>query len=305
MEYRQLGTEGPEVSVIGLGAWPLGGGMGRVDEQTAIDTIRAAIDAGIGLVDTAESYRSSEATVGKALKDGYRERCFLATKVSRDYSAAGIAAAIDNSLRLLQVDYVDLYQIHGWNPASPVEESMEAMAELQEQGKVRYIGVSNFNADQMARAARAAPFQSNQPRYGMLHRSIEAEDIPYCEEHGVGILAHSPLGKGLLTGRYRPGHQFAEGDERRSFDSFQGEVFERYVETTDRLQELAGDKGLSIVQLAIAWVLRQEAVTCALVGAKSPDQVEEHIGAAGVDFTDDELARIDLILQDLEGSDRS
>ena len=305
MEYRQLGPDGPEVSVIGLGAWPLGGAMGRMDEQTAIDTTRAAIDAGIGLVDTAESYRSSEATLGKALKDGYRQRCFLATKVSGDYSAEGIAAAIDNSLRLLKVDYVDLYQIHGWDPACPIEQSMEAMAQLQEQGKARYIGVSNFNADQMARAARAAPIQSNQPRYSMLYRGIEAQDMSYCEEHGVGILAHSPLGKGLLTGRYRPGHLFAEGDERRTFDSFQGEMFERYVEVTDRLQELAGDKGLSIVQLAIAWVLRQEAVTCALVGAKSPDQIEEHLGAAGVDFTEDELTRIDFVLQGLEGIDRS
>jgi len=296
MEYRQLGNNGPQVPVIGLGAWPIGGGMGTLDDDLAIATIRAAIDSGVILLDTAQAYRTSEGTVGRALKDGYRERCFLATKVSGDYSRQGIVDAMDNSLRQLQVDYVDLYQIHGWNPKYPVDESMETMALLQEQGKTRYIGVSNYNAEQMQQALDVATVHSNQPRYNMLDRHIEAEDIPFCEQSGIGILPHSPLGKGLLTGRYRAGHQFPPDDERSEFPRFQGETFAGYVAVADRLSEIAADKGLSLVQLAIAWLLRLPAVTCVLVGAKSPEQVAGHLGAVGIDFSADELASIDAAL---------
>jgi aryl-alcohol dehydrogenase-like predicted oxidoreductase len=296
MEHRQLGRDGPEVSVLGLGAWPLGGGMGGVEEQTAIDTIRAAIDNGITLVDTAQGYRSSEATLGQALKDGYRERCFLATKVSGDYSAKGIGTAIDNSLRALEVDHVDLYQIHSHDPRYPISESMAVMAELQREGKTRYIGVSNYDAGQMKEALETAPFSSNQPRYNLFDREIEAEDIPFCEQHGIGILAHSPLAKGLLTGKYTPGYVFPDDDERSQMERFQGDTFAGYLEKAKALASLAQDKSLSLTQLALAWVLRLPAVTCVLVGAKSPEQVEEHLGAVGVRFSDDELEHIEAIL---------
>ena len=296
MQTRQLGKNGPEVSAIGLGAWPIGGGLGRVEEEKGIAIVRAAIDNGITLVDTAQGYRTSEETLGKALKDGYRERCFLATKVSGDFSRRGIEQAIADSLRKLDVDYVDLYQIHGWNSKYPIQESMEAMARLQDQGKARFIGVSNFNATQMEQAYMTSPFQSNQPRYHMLDRGIEPEDIPCCERMGIGILAHSTLGKGLLTGRYRAGHRFPEDDERSGFPRFQGETFARYCVSAEKLKEVAGDKGISLVQLAIAWVLRVPAVTCALVGAKSVAQVEEHVAAAEVSLTVDELERIETIL---------
>jgi len=272
--------------------------MGPVEESQAIAIIRAAIDSGVTLLDTAQAYRTSETTVGKALKGGYRERCFLATKVSGKYSRADIIAAMDNSLHQLDVDYVDLYQIHGWNSRYPIEESMETMARLQEQGKTRHIGVSNFSVEQMQQALAVAPFHSNQPRYNLFDRQIEAEDIPFCRRQGIGILAHSPLGKGLLTGRYRPGHPFPPEDERSGFPRFQGETFARYVAVADRLKEVAADKGLSLVQLAIAWLLRLETVTCVLAGAKSPQQTEEHLGAVGVEFSAHELARIDEILQD-------
>ena len=298
MQHRQLGKDGPQVPVIGLGAWPIGGGMGAVEEHIAIATVRAAIDSGITLIDTAQGYHTSESVLGKALRDGYRERCFLATKVSGDYSPAGIEAAMDNSLQQLGVDHVDLYQIHGWNPQYPIAESMATMARLQEAGKTRFIGVSNFNAGQMQQARQTAPFHSNQPRYNMIDRNIEAEDIPFCEREGIGILAHSPLGKGLLTGRYRAGHQFPPDDERAEFPRFQGETFARYVAVADRLKEVARDKGLSLIQLALAWSLRLPAITCALVGARNPEQVQEHLGAVGVEFSADELARIDAILQD-------
>ncbi len=298
MEYRQLGKNGPQVPVLGLGAWPIGGGMGRVEVQTAIATVRAAIDQGITLLDTAQAYRSSEGTLGQALKEGYRERCFLATKVSGDYSPEAIVAAMDNSLRQLQVEHVDLYQIHGWNPAYSIAASMEAMARLQEQGKTRYIGISNFNAAQMEQALRSVQFHSSQPRYNLIDRQIEAADIPFCQHQGIGILAHSPLGKGLLTGRYRPGHRFADDDERAQFPRFQGETFARYVALADRLEEIAAARGLSLVQLSIAWILRLPALTCVLVGAKNPQQLSGHLGAVGVEFSPEELARIDAILED-------
>jgi aryl-alcohol dehydrogenase-like predicted oxidoreductase len=298
MEYRQLGQDGPQVPVIGLGAWPIGGGMGLVEENQAVSTIRAAIDSGITLIDTAQAYRTSEGTIGKALKHGYRQRCFLATKVSGDYSPAGIRAALDNSLHQLGVDSVDLYQLHSWKSEYPIEASMEAMARLQEEGKTRYLGVSNFSAAHMRQALQTVPFHANQIRYNLLDRHIEAEDIPFCQEHHIGILAHSPLAKGLLTGRYQPGHRFPQEDERSRFPRFQGETFARYLQVAHRLSQMAQDKGLSLVQLAIAWLLRLQAITCVLVGAKSARQVGEHLGGVGVTFSGEELARLDAILQE-------
>ena len=298
MNYRQLGKDGADIPVIGLGAWPIGGGMGNMDDRECIDTVRTAIDSGITLLDTAQAYRTSEATLGRALKDGYRERCFLATKVSRQYSRGDIENAIENSLRNLDVDCVDLYQIHSWNSQYPIEESMETMARLQEQGKTRFIGVSNFNAAQMQTAYDIAPFHSNQPRYNMFDRNIEAEDLGFCRQTGIGILAHSPLGKGLLTGKYAPDHIFAEDDERAGSPRFQGDLFARYLAVADELKSVAADKNITMVQFAIAWLLRREEVTCVLVGAKDPDQVKEHVGAADVEFSDDELERIEKILQD-------
>lgn len=297
MQQRQLGKDGPLVSVLGLGAWPLGGGMGLVDEATAISTVHAAIDHGITLIDTAQAYRTSEVTLGKALRNGYRDRCFLATKVSGDYSPAGMRSAIENSLRDLAVDYVDLYQIHSWKAEYPVEASMATMVRLQEEGKIRYIGVSNYNAAQMAQALQTAPVQANQPRYNLFDRGIEAEDIPFCARNGIGILAHSPLAKGLLTGKYRADHQFPADDERAKMPRFQGEPFARYLAVSDRLQtEVARPKGITMVQLAIAWQLRLPAITCVLVGAKNVQQLQEYLPATAVDFRAEELAQIEQIL---------
>ena len=296
MQYRQLGQNGPQVPVLGLGAWPLGGGMGYVDESTAIDTIHAALDHGISLIDTAQAYRTSEGIIGKALQGGYRQRCFLATKASRDYSPAGIRAAIEDSLRALDVDAVDLYQIHGWPGDELIVAAMETMARLQAEGKARYIGVSNFSAARMQQALGVTRFHSNQPRYNLFDREIEAEDVPFCAREGIGILVHSPLAKGLLTGKYTPGYPFPADDERSRFPRFQGETFARYLAAAGQLEAVARDKGLSLVQLAVAWPLRLPAVTCVLVGAKDPGQVQEHVAAAEVTFTPGELARIEEIL---------
>lgn len=297
MLHRQLGKDGPEIPVIGLGAWPIGGGMGELDEDESIATIRTAIDNGITLLDTAQAYRTSEGTLGRALKDGYRERCFLATKVSGKYTPKDIETAIENSLKSLNTDYVDLYQIHSWNAQYPIEESMATMAKLQEQGKTRFIGVSNFNAQQMATAYAIAPFHSNQPRYNMFDRQIESEDLAYCAQTGIGILAHSPLAKGLLTGKYTPDYQFPEDDERARFPRFQGDLFAQYLAVTDQLKTVANNKNCSMVQLAIAWILRRSEITCVLVGAKNPNQVKDHLHATNITFSDDELQHIDTLLQ--------
>jgi aryl-alcohol dehydrogenase-like predicted oxidoreductase len=181
MEYRTLCKNGPKISVLGLGAWPIGGGMGKVDENTAVSTIHAAIDNGITTIDTAQYYRKSESIIGKALKNGYRSRCFIATKASYNFSKKGIISAMENSLRALRTDYVDLYMIHNWNPKYPIEESMETMIRLREQGKTRYIGVSNFNKEEMKQVLNTARFESNQLRYNMFDRQIEQLVISFCE----------------------------------------------------------------------------------------------------------------------------
>ena len=296
MEKRQLGKDGDHVSAIGFGAWPIGGAMGAVDEEAAIGTVHAALDHGITLIDTAQSYRTSEAIIGKALKDSRRNQVFLATKVSRDYSPDAIRRAMENSLRALQTDRVDLYQIHGWNPQYPVDDSMEMMEKLRQEGKTRYIGVSNFNVEQMELAAQTASFHSLQPRYSLLDREIETETLPYCKAHGIGILPYSPLAKGLLTGKYTPGHQFPADDERSGMARFQGEEFRRNLAMAEKLRVIAQERNLTLIQLAIGWQLRLPGITCVLVGAKTPEQVTEHVGGQGWQLTDTELQAIEAVL---------
>jgi aryl-alcohol dehydrogenase-like predicted oxidoreductase len=196
---------------------------------------------------------------------------------------------------------VDLYQIHGWDPRYAVEESMETMLRLQEEGKTRYVGVSNYGAAQMAQALQVGRFHSNQVRYNLFDRQIEAQDIAFCEREGIGIVVHSPLAKGLLTGKYGSGHSFDPDDERSRFPRFQGKAFAAYLAVAEQLGQVAADKGLNLVQLAIAWTLRQRAVSCVLVGAKNPAQVRDHLGAVGVAFSVEELAHIDQILQGTPG----
>jgi len=296
IEHRHLGTDGPSVPVLGFGAWPIGGGLGRVEKSTAIATVRAAIDSGITLVDTAEGYRTSEALIGEALRAGYRDRCFLATKASRDFRPRGIRRALEASLRALRVDHVDLYQIHGWDAAVPVEQSMEEMARLKEEGKTRFVGVSNFLPQHMERARSVCPVVANQVRYSLLFREIEEGTVDYCRRHGIGILVHSPLAKGLLTGRYTPNSTFAADDERSGFADFTGERFARHLARADRLAEIAREKQLTLVQLAIAWTLRLDVVSCTLVGAKSPEQISDHGKAAGVTLSAADLERIEKAL---------
>ncbi len=296
-QTRSLGARGPMVPVLGFGAWPIGGGLGRVERSVAIDTVRAAIDSGISLIDTAEAYRSSEEILGEALTGGWRDRCFLATKASSDFSPAGIRRAAEQSLRSLRTDHVDLYQIHGWNPVYPVEPSMEEMRRLQEEGKALHIGVSNFLPEHMERALHVCRFATNQVRYSLLFRGIENDGtLAFCGREGIGVIVHSPLAKGLLTARYAASSRFPADDERAGFPDFQGDRFAGHLARAERLAAIARARGILLVQLAIAWTLARPEVCCTLVGAKSPQQCREHVAAAAIVLSSRELAEIESAL---------
>jgi aryl-alcohol dehydrogenase-like predicted oxidoreductase len=284
------------VSVIGYGAWPLSNKMGAVSERDAAASVEESLARGVTLFDTAEVYGPSEERLGPLLKP-HRERIFLATKVSgSNLSAEHVREAVETSLRRLRTDVLDLYQIHWFDQRQPLEEGLEEMAALQAEGKIRYLGVSNFDVPQMERALKVAPIQSLQPRYNMFDREIESEILPFCREHGIGILPHSPLAKGLLAGKYRPSHVFPPDDERSSFDRFQGERFAGYLAKADRLKAIAEARGLTLPQLAVAWTLREEAVTVCLVGAKNVEQARENAAAGDVVLTTQELQQIETVL---------
>ncbi len=299
METRQLGADGPQVPVICLGAWPLGGGMGEIPDRQAIDTIHASIDAGGTFIDTAEGYRTSESVLGKALK-GHRDQVFLATKLTGSLSAEHMASSIENSLRSLGTDYVDLYQLHSPRPQYPIEETMAGLLKLRDEGKIRYIGVSNFSAAQHAEAVEYGPIHSSQPRYNMFWRGPEKEILPTCLERGVGVIVHSPLAKGMLTGKYRPGHVFDSDDERTGKQEFESEPFRQAFPIVEKLVEWAADHGRDGAQLAIAWTLAHPAVTSSIVGAKTAEQALDNIAAADWRLSSDALAEIEDILGDFQ-----
>ena len=298
METRALGKGGPQVPVICFGAWPLGGGLGTLPDEQSIATVQAALDVGMTFIDTAESYRTSESLVGKAIQ-GRRREVFLATKLSGDHSPEHMAHAIENSLKALRTDYVDLYQLHSPQPQWPIEQTMAGLLRLREAGKIRYIGISNFSAEQTVEALKYGLIHSSQPRYSMLFRESEESVLPCCLDNGVGVMAYSVLAKGLLSGRYRPGHRFPSDDQRSSTSYFSGEAFKRTFEVNQRLKGWAADHGRDLVQLAIAWTLAHPAVTSALAGAKTPEQVNHNAKAADWRLTHKDLQEIDEIQGDL------
>ena len=300
METRPLGRGGPQVPVMCFGAWGISGIMGSMTDERAVAVAEAALDAGLTFIDTAEGYSASESVIGRVIR-GRRNGLFLATKLSGDHSLEHIRTAIENSLAALDTDYIDLYQLHRPDPERPMEETMGELLKLREQGKIRHIGVSNFSVEQTAEALSYGPVASTQPLYNMLQRASGETLMPWCREQGIGVLCYSPLGKGLLTGRYRPGHRFEPGDIRSEdrIRVWQGENFERIYAVTERLREWATDHGRDIIQLAIAWTLANPAVTSSLVGARSPEQVYHNVKAADWRLTDAELAEIDQIQGDL------
>lgn len=278
MGFRKLGATGESISSVGLGTWQLAGMMGAVDRNQSTALIRKAIDSGITFIDCAEKYGDSEQLLGKALADGYRNRCFLATKVSRDFSAGGVNQALKNSLKALKTDWIDLYQIHRFDPATPVEETLEAMAGLQEEGYIRYCGVSNFSREQLHRARQVLPVVSNQINYNALNRSPEKHLLEYCRREQISVITHSSLAKGILCGKYGTDHTFAADDERSGFPGYSGKLFADYLSVAEELRKVAEEQSLGIVEAAIIWLLAREEVTSVLVGPKSISQLEESAG---------------------------
>ncbi|MEQ4716462.1 MULTISPECIES: aldo/keto reductase family protein [unclassified Nonomuraea] len=314
MEFRHLGRSGLKVSEISYGNWLTHGS--QVEEDAAKLCVQAALDEGITTFDTADVYAATKAeeVLGRALKGVRRESLEIFTKVywptgpgqnDRGLSRKHITESINGSLRRLQTDYVDLYQAHRFDYETPLEETLKTFDDLVRQGKVLYIGVSEWNADQIAQALKIADemgfdrIVSNQPQYSMLWRIIEGEIVPLSEKEGVGQIVWSPIGQGVLTGKYLPGQQPPEGS--RATDKSGSAMIARFMndDVLTRVQELkpiAADLGLSMAQLAIAWVLQNPNVSSAIVGASRPEQVRDNVKASGVKLDADVLKRIDDVL---------
>ena len=320
MEYRKLGTVDLKISAITFGAWAAGGWMwGGTERNDAIKAIRAAYDLGVTSIDTAPIYGqgNSEEIVGEAIKDLPRDKVQILTKYgmrwdlargdfafrSADtkgkeidiYKYAGKESIIkecEDSLRRLGTDYIDLYQIHWPDFTTPIEETMEAVAELIKQGKVRYAGVCNYNVKQLKEARKYINIVSNQVPYSMVMRDIEEDVVPYCLEHNVSILAYSPLERGLLTGKIKPGHIFQEGDHRAGLYFFTDENIKRTNAFLDKLKPLAAKKGVMLAQLVLRWTIEQPGITIALAGARNEKQSVENAGAIAINLSADEIELI-------------
>lgn len=312
MQTRKFGNTDINVTPVGLGTWAIGGWMwGGTDEAQSIETIRSAVDRGIGLVDTAPVYGfgRSEEIVGKALAGGRREKVALATKVAmnwddgenvfRDASAVRIEREVEDSLRRLQTDTIDIYQVHWPDPVAPMEETARAMERLLRDGKIRAIGVSNFTPDQMDEFRKFAPLHSLQPPYNLFERDIESNTLPYCQKNGLATITYGGLCRGLLSGKMTANSRF-EGDDLRNNDpKFQGDRFAQYRSAVEALDEYAKDKfGKSVLALSLRWLIDQPGVTTALWGARRPDQLEPVSDIEGWSLSEDDKLAIDNILSE-------
>lgn len=330
MEYRKLGKSDLELSVITFGAWAAGGWMwGGTERRDAIEAIRASWDMGVTSIDTAPIYGQgeSEEIVGEAIKGLQRDKVQIITKFgmrwdlakgdfafhSRNnegqeidiYKYAGKESIIkecEDSLRRLGTDYIDLYQIHWPDVTTPIQESMEAVAQLISQGKVRHAGVCNYNEIQLAEALKYVPLVSDQVPYSMVKRQIETTVVPFCLQQGLSILAYSPLERGLLTGKMQPGHQFAAGDHRAGIHFFSPENLARTNAFLDKLRPLAKEKNASLSQLVLRWTVEQPGITIALAGARNKEQAVQNAAAINVKLSaeeirliSDELAKLELV----------
>ena len=313
MQTVKFGKTGMEITPIGFGAWAIGGGgwaaaWGPQDDDEAVGAIWRAVELGVNWVDTAAVYGlgHSEELVAQALKSvPDSERPYVFTKCSLVWDGEGdisnvlekdsVKRECEESLRRLQTDVIDLYQIHWPRPDEYIEEGWEAMAELKDEGKVRHIGVSNFDVSQMERIGEIAPVETLQPPYNMLNRGVEEEILPYCGENDIGVIVYSPMRSGLLTGKMTPERvaNLPSDDWRRNAQDFQEPRLSRNLELVELLEEIGADHGLSPGEVAIAWTLRQPAVTAAIVGGRRPDQVDGIIGAAELRLSEDELDRIE------------
>jgi aryl-alcohol dehydrogenase-like predicted oxidoreductase len=316
LQTVKFGKTGMEITPIGFGAWAIGGGgwaaaWGPQDDDEAVGAIRRAVELGVNWVDTAAVYGlgHSEELVAQALKSvPESERPYVFTKCSLVWDDEGdisnvlekdsVKRECEESLRRLQTDVIDLYQIHWPNPDEDFEEGWEAMAELKDEGKVRHIGVSNFDVSQMERIGERAPVETLQPPYNMLNRGVEEEILPYCGENDIGVIAYSPMRSGLLTGKMTPERvaNLPSDDWRRNADDFQEPRLSRNLALVGLLEEIGREHGRSPGEVAIAWTLRHPAVTAAIVGGRRPDQVDGIIGAAELRLSEDELDRIETFL---------
>ena len=317
MHTRPLGPSDLHITPVGFGAWAIGGGgwafgWGSQDDADSVAAIRDALDLGVNWIDTAAVYGlgHSEEVVAKAL-DGVTNRPYVFTKCGRVWDdqrqigkrlkAASVRAECEASLKRLRVDVIDLYQIHWPEPDEDVEEGWAEVAKLRAEGKVRWIGVSNFSVEQLKRAAAIAPVVSLQPPYSMLRREVEAEILPHCLANDIGVIAYSPMASGLLTGAWS--HERLAGlpadDWRKAKNPlFQEPRFSRHLRLVEVLTEIGREHGRTAGEVAIAWVLRQPAVTAAIVGARKAGQLGELIGAAEFRLGEPELNRVERFLSD-------
>lgn len=311
MDRRRLGNSEIEVSPLGLGAWAMGGAVeswGEVDDRESIAAIQQALDCGINLIDTAPIYGlgHSETIVGKAIQ-GRRHEVVIATKCGlifpsskdqlpgRSLKPDHVLRECEDSLRRLRVDHIDLYQCHWPDPHTPIRETMEALATLLQQGKIRAVGLSNYSCDELMVAREFGVVHAMQPPFSMLHLRAREDMIPLCLEHHVGVLPYSPLAKGLLTGKFTPDSRL-EGIRAKD-PEFLGERFRRNLRVIDALKGIADRYDKTLTQLVVNWTANVPGVTAPLVGAKRPSQVLEHVGGLGWEITEEDLRRIETILR--------
>lgn len=328
MEYREIGQSGIQASAITFGAWAIGGWMwGGADRKQALEAILASYEHGVTSIDTAPVYGMgvSEEIVGEALKTLPRDKVQVLTKfglrwdlkqgslhfsldddqgtmqdVYRYARKESVILECENCLRRLGTDYIDLFQLHWPEPTTPIEETMEALVQLQQQGKIRAAGVSNYSVEQMRTAEKVITLASNQVPYSMLLRDIEHDIVPYCIENKKAVIVYSPLQRGLLTGKIKPGHVFTGGDTRNGNRFFSDENIKRTHIFLDELRPLAADKNVSLSQLVIAWTIRQPGITLALVGARNAEQAVQNAKASEVKLSADEITLIDEKLGTLQ-----
>jgi len=318
MKTRRLGDTDLELSVIGMGTWAVGGGgwryaWGPQDDEESVRALLRGVEMGVNWIDTAPVYGlgHAEEVVGRALKE-ISPPPLVATKLGRrwkddgtiygDLAKSSVKEECEMSLRRLGIERIDLYQIHWPDPEDRIEEAWEAVAELVEEGKVRYAGVSNFSVEQMERVRKIHPVASLQPPYSMLRRGIEEEILPYCGRNGIGVVVYSPLQKGLLTGKYTREKVAAlpEDDHRRGDPRFREPHLGLNLELVDRLKRVAERYGKTCTQLALAWVLRRGEVTSAITGTRRPAQIEEAVAAGEWELPEEAAREIEELLAEHE-----
>jgi len=310
MQTVRLGMTGLEVTPLAYGTWQFGGDWGPVDERAAIEAIGRARTLGINFFDTAQAYGfgRSERLLGQALAAdvrGSRDSVVIATKgglrmdggqLVRDSSPAWLRKGAEASLEALGTDHIDLYQVHWPDPQTPIGETAAGLAELVREGLIRHVGVSNYSTDQIEQFAAVLPVETIQPPYHLFRRDVEADLLPYAAAHDIGVLAYGPLAHGLLGGAITGATRFAAGDWRAHSPAFTGAGFARNLEVLEALRGFAADLGVTVAQLAVAWVLANPAVQVAVVGARTPAHLAESLGALDVALSPAELAGIDRIM---------